>query len=111
VRTCYYEIKVQDSDNLFIGGNDTTQLLQRDRTYYLATNLGIVLKIAFRNETWRIKQVAGPPARRDKAPDGGWSDCVYHPDKVTAYVFGVGHGYTKPDIAIRTIPGYLVPRI
>jgi hypothetical protein len=111
VRTCYYEISVRESDNLFIGGNNNPQPLQRGRTYYLATNAGVVLKIAFRDETWRIKQVAGPPVRRDKASPGGWTDIIYHPEKVLAYVFGIGHGFDKPDVAERTVPGYLIPQL
>ena len=110
-RTCYYEINVRESGHLFIGGNDHPQLLQEGRTYYLATNAGVVLKIARRKATWRIKQVAGPPARRDKAPAGGWSDCIYHPEKVSAYVFGAGRGYAKTDLAVRTVPGYLIPKL
>lgn len=112
MRTCYYEIRVQagdDCDCLLVGGNSPQQVL-RDHTYYLATDQGVVLKIAYRRATWRIKQVAGPPARRDKASEGGWSDCIYHPGKVVAYVFGIGHGFPKPDTAERTAPGYLTPR-
>ena len=112
MRTCYYEITVRGDD----GGPDCLRIgigeqhLQRDRTYYLATNAGIVLKIAYRKEVWRIKQVAGPPARRDKANPEGWSDIIYHPGPVDAYVFGIGYGFPKPDLAERTFPGYLAAR-
>jgi len=109
VRAIYYEITVRESDYLLIGGSLDLQPLQRDRTYYLSTDQGIVLKIACRHDTWRIKQVAGPPVRRDKMVTGGWSDCIYHPGEITAYVFGIGRGFAKADLAERTVPGYLIP--
>ncbi|MEN6367619.1 MAG: hypothetical protein ABFC88_12465 [Thermoguttaceae bacterium] len=111
MRTVYYEINVHQSEHLFIGGmtENPSPLVQRDRTYYLYTNAGVVLKIAYRGETWRIKQVAGPAGRREKAAEGGWSDCFYHPGEVTSFVFGMGHGFEKTDVAEHTIPGYLIP--
>lgn len=107
MRPCYYEINVRASNDLFIGGNKHPQALAQDRTYYLTTNLGVVLKIAFRWGTWRLKQVAGRPVRRDRAQSEGWSDCIYHPGPVSAYVFGIGHGFAKADVAERTHPNYL----
>jgi hypothetical protein len=106
-RTCYYEIAVYNGDRLHVGGR--LFHLQHDRTYYLATNAGIVLKIAYRN-TWRIKQVAGPPGRRDKARPESWSDTFYHPGDIESLVLGIGEGFPRADLAERTYPGFLSAR-